>query len=932
MRTRFDLVDAALFGLGVLGLGLFVYLLPILHPESTATYTLGRETAVERAEAFLAEQGYATDGLVPRARLRRATRLLDSLQASMGRPTAIQMLKADGTDLLPAFYWNVQWQRPSETASVPGVRSPTRRVHEVDLTQGGAVWQFRNRQSIVPRAGVDRTVLRAVVESEAAPAGDMGEMLMAPPDSALASLLRFDLSSEPVLAEALPPIEADRARLYAAAETGRPQGLSARAAAAIAREHLSATVGGTLPLGVVSVEALPERGRSAARVRFENGRDAFGHDLVHGQRVAATVDVTAAGALLDLDLDFNEDLPTEAARPDGRPEVRERDGEAEPGGRRVQLVFSSGDGLSAETVRRVARIAGYVVLGLLLVGVLVRRLGARSLDARAALKDALLAGTMIALATLLTVPAWASDLAGGLSLWALVLLGMLFGGAGYGLLVFVASAASDALVRKAWPEKIETLSLVRQGRFVNQPVGRALLRGVAVAGVLLGVQVGLLLVPAGVLSSDLSLLGADATYSPFAASLTNYMWYALALTFGVYVGLGSFLRRWPWTVVPGLALALGVLGFIAFDLPTSPGWLAWAAPLALGTVLALAYARHDALVIIVAVLTAGVLWDTAEGWLAAGSPALVDAALGFALAAGTAAVGVVGVRSKRTGETLPRYVPDYVTEQRERGRLTRELEIAREVQQSFLPACMPEVAGIDLAARCLAAEEVGGDYYDFIPLRDGRLALVIGDVSGKGIQAAFFMTLAKGFLQTLAHETDRPAEVLRRANRLFVANAARGTFISLIYGIFDLEAQTFTFARAGHNPVILKRSPNQTADFVQPPGLAIGLTAREVFDDVIEEQTIPLRRGDTLVFYTDGFSEAMDPAKTLYTDERLADAVAGTGPDASAGALLQSLITDVLRHAGEAPQHDDMTMVVARISTPTDHHASPYPLATAAHD
>src|SRR5690606_28578307 len=99
------------------------------------------------------------------------------------------------------------------------------------------------------------------------------------------------------------------------------------------------------------------------------------------------------------------------------------------------------------------------------------------------------------------------------------------------------------------------------------------------------------------------------------------------------------------------------------------------------------------------------------------------------------------------------------------------------------------------------------------------------------IQASFFMTLAKGFLQALARETDSPAEVLRRTNRLFFANAPRGTFVSLIYGVFDLRARTFTFARAGHNPVILKRAPDRTADFVQPAGLAIGLTARSVFDE-----------------------------------------------------------------------------------------------------
>ncbi len=899
-RSRFDLVDAALFGLGVLGLVLFLYLLPSQHPDSAATYALGREVAVERAEAFLSQQGYDTADLVPNARLRRATRLLDSLQAALPRPDVIQMLQAGGGEALPAYYWEVQWRRArDQTPYTPGGGGPPRLVFDVDLTQAGAVWQFSNTQSVVPRAGVDRNVLRAIVDSEAAPApdGSMGEMLMAPADSALASLLRFNLPSEPVLAENLPPMQADRERLYAAAETGRPQELSATMAAAIAREHLNATSLAGQPFSLHSVEALPERGQSAARVRFETDPPSPGPDPLHGQRLSTTVDVTAAGALLGLDVITNEEVSVNEA---DRAEVNDN----------VSFSFESG-----ETIRDVVKGICYVLLGLLLLVVMVRQLSSRSLDSRAALKDAMLTGVMVAAWIGLTSPGWLGD--APMTPWVFLLFGMLFNGTGFGLLVFIASSASDALARSAWPQQIETLSLARQGAFVNQPVGRTLVRGVAVAGVLLGVYVLLLTaMPSGALAFETGLLNAEATYSVFGASAVGSLWYGLLLTLAVYVGLGSMLRRWRTGAgAIGLALAIGLIGFGVLDLPAGTPWAMWGIPLVLGAVLAWVYIRYDALTVLVAIFVTSVLWDTAEGWLVTASPAFGDAVLGFGLAAGLVAFGLVGVQSKRTGEMLPRYVPDYVIEQRERGRLTRELEIAREVQRSFLPAQMPCIPGLDIAARCIAAEEVGGDYYDVIPLDSHRLALVIGDVSGKGIQAAFFMTLAKGFLQTLARETDSPAEVLRRANRLFVANATPGTFISLIYGIFDLETETFTFARAGHNPVILKRSPNQTADFIQPPGLAIGLTAQHVFDDVIREQTIPLRRGDTLVLYTDGFSESMNVAKTLYTDERLADTVAATSGDTSAEDLLQAMVSDVLSHAGTAPQHDDMTMVVVRVGT-----------------
>jgi serine phosphatase RsbU (regulator of sigma subunit) len=601
-------------------------------------------------------------------------------------------------------------------------------------------------------------------------------------------------------------------------------------------------------------------------------------------------DVTAAGALLALRTRFN----------------------AEGGQERIQFQLGPDRGW-----RGALKWGGYLLLTFMLLAVVFRRLSGRSLDAQAALKDALLAGGLAMVAVGLSAPIFAIEAGWGWQLAVFLAVGMLFSGAGLGLLVFMASAASDALARAVWPEKIETLSLVRQNAWVNQPVGRALLRGAASAGLVLGlVVVGMALVPQGTMDVE-SLFVFESSFSVLAAAFAQCVWYALLLVLAVYVGLGSSLRkRWVRAVVPGLGVAVAVVGFDGVELLTGTWWLTWGAPLVIGLVLAVLFRRYDALTLLVAVVLVGVLWDTAEGWLVAASPARVDAVLGFVLLAAAVALGVAGVRSARTGEALPHYEPDYVTEQRERGRLQRELEIAREVQRSFLPAQMPATPGLDLAARCLAAEDVGGDYYDAIPLGDGRLALVIGDVSGKGIQASFFMTLTKGFLQTLARETDSPAEVLRRANRLFFANAPRGTFISLIYGVFDPEALTFTFARAGHNPVILKRSPNQTADFVQPAGLAIGLTPGAAFDDTIEERTVALRPGDTLVLYTDGFSEAMDRRKTLYTDERIAERVAAASHTDTADALLDALVNDVLQHAGSADQHDDMTMVVVKVAQP----------------
>ena len=230
---------------------------------------------------------------------------------------------------------------------------------------------------------------------------------------------------------------------------------------------------------------------------------------------------------------------------------------------------------------------------------------------------------------------------------------------------------------------------------------------------------------------------------------------------------------------------------------------------------------------------------------------------------------------------------------------------------------MPEVDGVDAAALCIAASEVGGDYYDFVDLGDGRLAVAIGDVSGKGIQAAFYMTLVKGFLRSLVRQFDSPADVLRHLNALFCENAPRGTFISMIFGILDVQAGTFTFARAGHNPLILQRKRGSDAtstkpEFAQPRGLGIGMVKGDRFDARIEEQTLDLTNGDTVVLYTDGFSEAMNPARVLYGDDRLALSVHELG-ERTAAEIVSGLATGVQHFAGSAPQHDDMTIVVLKL-------------------
>jgi serine phosphatase RsbU (regulator of sigma subunit) len=255
--------------------------------------------------------------------------------------------------------------------------------------------------------------------------------------------------------------------------------------------------------------------------------------------------------------------------------------------------------------------------------------------------------------------------------------------------------------------------------------------------------------------------------------------------------------------------------------------------------------------------------------------------------------------------------PKFVENITERQRLKKELDVARHVQMSFLPRVNPKLEGIEIASTCIPAFEVGGDYYDFIHLGKNKLGIIIGDVSGKGTQAAFYMTLTKGFLKAIAKLTDSPSEVLTKMNELFYENVERGRFISMIYAIIDLENKSLKIARAGHNPVIYHNKSGNVS-LISPTGLALGLDKGDLFSKVISEFIEEIKPGKTFVFYTDGFTEAVNKKGEEYGFDRMVDIIKAWNLY-SAEVIKEKMIADLNNFIGNAPQHDDMTMVILKI-------------------
>lgn len=242
-------------------------------------------------------------------------------------------------------------------------------------------------------------------------------------------------------------------------------------------------------------------------------------------------------------------------------------------------------------------------------------------------------------------------------------------------------------------------------------------------------------------------------------------------------------------------------------------------------------------------------------------------------------------------------------------RILEELRVAQLLQLSILPNRFPEVVEYDLYARTLPAREVGGDFYDYFLLGEDRIGLVVADVSGKGVPAAFFMAVCRTLFQNLNQHHDTPGQLLAVANDAICGgNNPLELFITVFYGILDYRAGRFLYANGGHNPPLLRRADG-TLEFLETTdGTALGLFEGLSF----AQRAIQLEPGDSLVLYTDGITEAFNRDGEEYGEARLTAALREAPANASARQLTDRLVADVHRFAAGAEVSDDLTCLVAR--------------------
>ncbi|MBI4816422.1 MAG: SpoIIE family protein phosphatase [Deltaproteobacteria bacterium] len=237
-----------------------------------------------------------------------------------------------------------------------------------------------------------------------------------------------------------------------------------------------------------------------------------------------------------------------------------------------------------------------------------------------------------------------------------------------------------------------------------------------------------------------------------------------------------------------------------------------------------------------------------------------------------------------------------------RQRLDRDLQLAERIQKSFLPQSTPQLAGYSFAAWYDPAFEIGGDFYDFLELKDGRVGIVIGDVSGKGVSAALYMARLMRDLHAVATADSDPSHVLERLNTTVIDSGHDDLFVTMLFAVLDPKLGTLRFANAGHMPPLIRSATGmEVRDSVS--GLPLGVMPNTTFaSDALE-----LGPGDVLLLYTDGLVEAMNDSREMYGAERLR--VAFSVQDGSAQDTLDALLKEVEAHVGDAAQFDDTTVV-----------------------
>ncbi|MEE8525331.1 MAG: PP2C family protein-serine/threonine phosphatase, partial [Thermoanaerobaculia bacterium] len=494
--------------------------------------------------------------------------------------------------------------------------------------------------------------------------------------------------------------------------------------------------------------------------------------------------------------------------------------------------------------------------------------------------------------------------------WVISIFILVFRFLGFAVLGLMSWSVGESFCRELWPQKLASIDALFRLRWANATVARSSLRGFASGLAMAGVLVALATTAqdrgawaASVFIFDASLSGPLPALAALAGGLTAfvplYLFIALLLPCWATRRLGS---------VGGLAVAILASIFLVpmvLVLPIHWGWAMWAAVAAVPVLL---FRFGDLLSALLSILVAGVTIALCPAFFA-DSAAIQMQGLAALLVA--AAPVIVSLRHLGGGqEFVYAYddVPPHVRRIAERERQRVELETARNIQASILPALPPQLNGVEIAHTYLPATEVGGDFYDVLALDDGRLAVAVGDVAGHGVSSGLVMSMAKSALAVQVSFDPAVESVMSTLNRMVYQSARRRLLSTLCYAILDPRQKELYYASAGH-VFPYRVSPGGDVEALQAESYPLGVRA----DIDVRVRTSKLEAGDAVFMYSDGLVEATaENDDEAFGFERLEDSLRRHASKPPA-AMRDAVLEDVRRYTGARPLEDDLTVLVLRL-------------------
>ncbi|HEY1435563.1 MAG TPA: PP2C family protein-serine/threonine phosphatase, partial [Thermoanaerobaculia bacterium] len=478
------------------------------------------------------------------------------------------------------------------------------------------------------------------------------------------------------------------------------------------------------------------------------------------------------------------------------------------------------------------------------------------------------------------------------------------------VLVFLAWSVGESVARERWGDRLASFDALLRRDLRNATVGGSLLQGLVAAP---AVAAAALLVPvlplrAGLVWAELGSgprLAMNAIAGPFASVLSASLDALLFSCVGLLFLLASFHRKRLLAAGVVLAVFFGVLMGVVPP-PVGPFW--WSLAVGFGgiAVILLVFSGSDLLAAATAAFGGGLLLNVLPLVAALSGPARIGPFLALALPlAGIAVLAAAGLTSGRTIAYAYEDLAPHVKRIVERERIKAEIDAANRIQAALLPSSHPELGSASLSSSYRAATEIGGDYFDFLPLSGGRLGLAFGDVAGHGLTSGIVMAMTKAALLVQVEYDASPVRVLTVLNDTVMKTAPKRMLMTFFYGVLDIEANTLRFACAGHCDPYVYRSASRTLEPLSSWGFPLGVRRRDPFRELV----VQFHPGDRLVLYSDGLIEALNDDGEPFGFERF-EGVILLRAERGADVLKQALLDSVKSFTRNRPPEDDQTLVV----------------------